>query len=285
MPARLRPSQPPPNARSSLAPAYSMCGHATLASSHALFELHPTADTITFETMSGTLTAQRGSTAGSIQLSFPHDLSVLSSPFLDLHAAREASVELEDRVKLEMGVKDACAAFAGRVVGAAKGRLGWIVEVDSETDLKGAKIDVRDWVSAMIESGRCSRRANKRGFATGVSQPFEGYVVFTQAASALSGDHIHSRVLDPPEVQQEDPVVRISQPLHSFAPLTLSTLADGLRTHDARTILARFPHHPFPSSPPNALDRQDPLRTTSERARRKARSRMETRGRKGTVAR
>lgn len=47
-----------------------LCGHATLASAHALWELHgETAPTLRFQTRSGELTAKK--TAGGIQLDFP----------------------------------------------------------------------------------------------------------------------------------------------------------------------------------------------------------------------
>jgi PhzF family phenazine biosynthesis protein len=51
-----------------------LCGHATLAAAHALFELgiHPIDKLIAFETLySGTLTAQRSNTTTEIELNFP----------------------------------------------------------------------------------------------------------------------------------------------------------------------------------------------------------------------
>ncbi|KAK4705685.1 trans-2,3-dihydro-3-hydroxyanthranilate isomerase, partial [Phenoliferia sp. Uapishka_3] len=149
---------------------FPMCGHATLASAHVLFATrYKGAALIRFETMSGILTAKRE--FDGLELDFPADAGVL------------AELAEGDREKLmgaleQMGILE----LKDSVRGCAKGKIAWVIEVAREVDLKGLKLDVR-------------------GF-----KHLGGYIIFTQASSDPAYD-IVSRVLDPVEEIQEDPVV------------------------------------------------------------------------------
>lgn len=111
---------------------FPLCGHATLASSHVLFNsLHTGADCLQFETMSGTLVARRVED-GRIELDFPADESVL-----------EYVVGEEEVDKLVSGVREACSnvkELEQEMVGCARGKLGWIVELGAGVKLEELKI-------------------------------------------------------------------------------------------------------------------------------------------------
>ncbi|ORY86644.1 hypothetical protein BCR35DRAFT_264186 [Leucosporidium creatinivorum] len=146
---------------------FPLCGHGTLASAHTVFASHcPSAELLRFETMSGTLTARRLE-GGKIELEFPDDT---------LEVTKTVSEEKEQR--LREAIKSASPEFEGKLLGWAKGKLGWIIELSAELELEKVKIDT----------------------------PFGGYVVFTQPAPLKAKEDIRSRVLDPVEEIPEDPV-------------------------------------------------------------------------------
>ncbi|KAI5476638.1 hypothetical protein MNV49_007416 [Pseudohyphozyma bogoriensis] len=146
---------------------FPLCGHATLASSYFLFtEHHPIAKLLKFDTMSGTLTAAL-LPSKKIELNFPADISVL-----DVVGVEKEEAIMEAIRRSGEGVKEALVAYA-------KGKLGWIIELKPEFKLKEAKLD-------------------SKGFAE-----LGGYVMYTQPSA---GGSINSRVLDPVEDIQEDPV-------------------------------------------------------------------------------
>ncbi|GAA5978990.1 hypothetical protein JCM10908_002762 [Rhodotorula pacifica] len=149
---------------------FPLCGHATLASAHYLFdEVHPEARQISFETMSGTLHTERTG-SGNLELDFPADSSVLDLP----DAAAVHSVR-----SLLTGVNE---QIAKEVIDVRVGKLAVIVELDGRFDLPSAQLDATPLA------------ASKR------------YFVFTQIAPLVSGFDIHSRVLDGAEACPEDPV-------------------------------------------------------------------------------
>ncbi len=95
-----------------------LCGHATLASAHILWEndLVDEADAIYFDTRSGKLTCKN--IAGKIEMNFP------SNPATECH--------LDDDVVKALGVKP---IFTG------KNTFDYIVEVASESEVTGADVN------------------------------------------------------------------------------------------------------------------------------------------------
>jgi PhzF family phenazine biosynthesis protein len=115
-----------------------LCGHASLAASHALFTLYHSATTITLETtLAGTLHAHKGAD-GRVTLDFPADHTVL-----------KPLEEAEGRYqRIVMAVLLAAPSLQiENIVGLAWGGLGPIVELTSEVDLKGLRVDVGGFVS------------------------------------------------------------------------------------------------------------------------------------------
>ncbi|GAA6015682.1 hypothetical protein JCM10207_008171 [Rhodosporidiobolus poonsookiae] len=150
---------------------FPLCGHATLASSHFLFtEQHPDATRLQFETMSGTLYASKLA-GGRIELDFPADVRTADA----VHATEED--------KLRGRLQQVDAALAAAVVGVARGKLGWIIELSQDFALEKMEIDpspLRD---------------------------LPGYFMFTQSAKTQhAGYDIYTRVLDPVEADPEDAV-------------------------------------------------------------------------------
>ncbi|BGP37123.1 hypothetical protein JCM10450v2_001031 [Rhodotorula kratochvilovae] len=169
---------------------FPLCGHATLASSHALFTTkHADAQRLRFETMSGTLHAARLDD-GRIELDFPADKEVLQ-PY-----AEEEEKTLRDMIVL------ANADLAKAVRGFALGRLGVVVELDEQFDLRNAKIDAKP----LAASSR--------------------YFIFTQPAHAHFPEFaIYSRVFDGAEDCPEDPVTGSAHCM--LAPYYLSPSSPG----------------------------------------------------------
>jgi predicted PhzF superfamily epimerase YddE/YHI9 len=98
-----------------------LCGHATLASAHVLWETGTLGlDTpARFETRSGTLTATRAGTAeGAVELDFPADPVAPAVP--------------------DPGLLD---ALAVAVRNASHGRIGWVLELGEELAVRGARPD------------------------------------------------------------------------------------------------------------------------------------------------
>jgi len=112
---------------------FPLCGHATLASAHALFSTrHPDAARIRFETMSGTLLAERLQD-GRVELDFPADQEILERN--DVEAKKVTSL-----------VEEAHAELSRHVVAIAVGRLGVVVELDASFDLQHAVINAKPLV-------------------------------------------------------------------------------------------------------------------------------------------
>lgn len=112
---------------------FPLCGHATLASAHALFSTrHPDARRIRFETMSGTLLAERLQD-GRVELDFPADQEILEGN--DVETKKVASL-----------VEEAHAELSQSVVAIAVGRLGVVVELDASFDLQHAVVNAKPLV-------------------------------------------------------------------------------------------------------------------------------------------
>jgi PhzF family phenazine biosynthesis protein len=97
-----------------------LCGHATLASAHVLWETHRLATDMParFETRSGTLTATRTGETGEVALDFPADPVTPTAPDPGLLGA--------------LGV----AARDG-----ARGRVGWLLNLGDERAVRDARPD------------------------------------------------------------------------------------------------------------------------------------------------
>jgi PhzF family phenazine biosynthesis protein len=95
-----------------------LCGHATLASAHVLWETHRLAAAVAarFETRSGVLTATRA--GDDVALDFPADPVAGAEPDPDLLEA--------------IGLRDAFAST---------GRIGWVLEVPDERAVRDARPD------------------------------------------------------------------------------------------------------------------------------------------------
>lgn len=122
---------------------FPLCGHATLASAFSLFTTrHPDLRRIRFETMSGTLHAERLGD-GRVELDFPVDEEVLGP-------SDEQEVE-----RVRSLIKQANADLAEAVTSVRLGRLGVVVELDAAFDLRGAALNAKCLVS------RCCCRHHK----------------------------------------------------------------------------------------------------------------------------
>jgi PhzF family phenazine biosynthesis protein len=118
-----------------------LCGHATLATAHILWEEGhlPTTEPARFETRSGLLTAKRTSTG--IELDFPsepvHEEVNDPGEFAELRAAIQAPI-----------------SFAGR------NRFDLLVDVETEEEVRGLRPDIRRLekfpVRGVIVTGRAS---------------------------------------------------------------------------------------------------------------------------------
>lgn len=175
---------------------FPLCGHATLASAHYLLdEVHPDADRISFETVSGLLHTTRSASGAGLELDFPADDSVLHSP----------SVATVQSVRARLaGVNESLAAA---VVDVRVGKLAVIVELDAAYDLATAGLDASPLVR-VCTSLRPSLPQHCSDATHPISQASsERYFVFTQVALASSDCNIYSRVLDGAEACPEDPVV------------------------------------------------------------------------------
>ncbi len=118
-----------------------LCGHATLASAHALWEERtaPASAPIRFATKSGTLTATRA--AGRIELDFP--------------LSAEAPVEPPSELLPALGV-------TARYVG--KSRFDFLVEVESEEIVRQATPDFRRLASAPVRGTIVTSRSSDPQF-------------------------------------------------------------------------------------------------------------------------
>jgi PhzF family phenazine biosynthesis protein len=118
-----------------------LCGHATLASAHALWEqgVAPTNAPIRFATRSGTLTAERQN--GQIELDFPLN--------------REERVEPPPEFLPALGV-------AAQYVG--KSRFDYLVEVESEAILRQMTPDFRRLASAPVRGTIVTSRSSDPKF-------------------------------------------------------------------------------------------------------------------------
>ncbi|GAA5846576.1 hypothetical protein JCM9279_006749 [Rhodotorula babjevae] len=170
---------------------FPLCGHATLASAHALFSTrHPGARRIRFETMSGTLLAERLQD-GRVELDFPADQEILERN--DVEAKKVASL-----------VEAAHAELSQHVVAVTVGRLGVVVELDASFDLEHAIIDAKP----LAASSR--------------------YIIFTQASHVHFPQHaVYSRVFDGAEDIPEDPVTGSAHCM--LAPYYLSPTSPGFK--------------------------------------------------------
>jgi PhzF family phenazine biosynthesis protein len=98
-----------------------LCGHATLASAHVLWETSRLAADVpaTFETRSGTLTARRpGDSVDGVELDFPSDPVTTADPYPGLLDALGVAVRT-----------------------ASHGRVGWLLELANEGAVRGARPD------------------------------------------------------------------------------------------------------------------------------------------------
>ncbi|GMK55140.1 hypothetical protein CspeluHIS016_0201960 [Cutaneotrichosporon spelunceum] len=142
-----------------------LCGHATLAAAAALFDLHPNAVEVEFETRwSGSLTArvlERGK-AKRVSISLPIPAELRPANPSEEAGARAA-------LKASSGVED--------VVRVAHFNFGVIVEVPSSVDIEALKVDVAQFLPTYPElfiitqvSGASTNGAviNSRVFAPGV---------------------------------------------------------------------------------------------------------------------
>jgi PhzF family phenazine biosynthesis protein len=93
-----------------------LCGHATLASAHVLWETDPLADPAKFETRSGTLTATRR--GEGVELDFPADPVTAADPDAGLLDA--------------LGVADAEVSY---------GRIGWVLELPDASAVRAVSPD------------------------------------------------------------------------------------------------------------------------------------------------
>jgi PhzF family phenazine biosynthesis protein len=98
-----------------------LCGHATLASAHVLWETRrvPVDTPARFDTRSGTLTATRSGAAGAdVELDFPADPIAPADP--------------------DHGLVDALAVSPRAV---SRGRMGWVLELADERAVRAAQPD------------------------------------------------------------------------------------------------------------------------------------------------
>jgi PhzF family phenazine biosynthesis protein len=102
-----------------------LCGHATLASSHALWEAgHTDKDQpIHFETLSGTLIASRVDNSGSIQLDFPSEAATA----VILQDSTDSSPTEEETMRL---LQDGLGLHtSGQILSVTRNRMDILVEV------------------------------------------------------------------------------------------------------------------------------------------------------------
>jgi PhzF family phenazine biosynthesis protein len=100
-----------------------LCGHATLASAHVLWETERLAmeDPAKFETRSGTLSATRAGASGeAVELDFPADPVAAIAP--------------------DPGLLEALGVGAR---GAARGRIGWLLDLGDEPAVRAARPDFK----------------------------------------------------------------------------------------------------------------------------------------------
>jgi PhzF family phenazine biosynthesis protein len=122
-----------------------LCGHATLAAAHALWEerLLPRTEPARFETRSGRLTAQCED--DWIALDFPAE--PVNSPITD-------SAELD-------GI---AAALGAPVVSAGRNRFDLLVELADETTVRGLQPDIRGVASFPVRGIIATSRSSSPGF-------------------------------------------------------------------------------------------------------------------------
>jgi PhzF family phenazine biosynthesis protein len=121
-----------------------LCGHATLASAHLLFETGRAAgEAVRFQTKSGELTAARRE--GGIELDFP--------------AFRSEPVLLPLAVAAALGVTPVSASRVARLIGES-----YLVEVGSEREVRGARPDPRALLAAGAPSVILTTRSETPGF-------------------------------------------------------------------------------------------------------------------------
>lgn len=169
-----------------------------------------------------------------IGLDFPAEQSVLDAPLVT------------DGAKFDSLVKALAAAAPGvekHIVAAGWSGWGPTVELDTQVDLKGLKVDVSHFVS--------DSHYDCDGSSTGGSPAFEqsqtadissSMVILTQPAPAESDNDVYSRVFAPAVGVDEDPVVRLPRlrRAETCAMLTWFPMIDWSRSHYSRAVLAWF---------------------------------------------
>ena len=122
-----------------------LCGHATLASAHLLFETgRGKGDELRFATLSGELRAQR-ERDGTLELDFP--------------AFRFESTLLPASVAAALGVTPLESSRVARLNGDS-----YLVEVETERDVRGARPDFRALIAAGAGSVILTARGEGSGF-------------------------------------------------------------------------------------------------------------------------
>lgn len=112
-----------------------LCGHATLASAHALWESGKATNRLRFATRSGELTAER--TAEGIELDFPADAPTALTD-------RALADEVVAALRLEAAGDAASTAAAGDVVRwVGRNRDKFVVELRDEAAVRAVRPDVR----------------------------------------------------------------------------------------------------------------------------------------------
>ncbi|BGP19595.1 hypothetical protein JCM10213v2_007690 [Rhodosporidiobolus nylandii] len=189
-------------------PEYELSGHATLATAHVLFPLHPSATSIKFTTrFSGFLFARR-SADGQIAVDFP------SADLLTLENGHRRRPKIVAAVCAATGLKEESVT-----------RVAWydaweapLVELAANVDLEGLKVDF----TAIATAGRLT--------------------ILTQPAPTSSGFDIYSRVFAPAVGINEDPVTGAAHT--ALCPFwlsgsSISRLHGSDSVHTSRTLKAR----------------------------------------------
>ncbi|GAA5826665.1 hypothetical protein JCM11251_002843 [Rhodosporidiobolus azoricus] len=180
-----------------------LCGHATLATAHALFTTrHPSATKITFNTrFSGALIATRNASDGSLSLDFP------AADILVLEEGHRRKPKIVEAVKKATGLGDEKI----KAVAYMDSFSGAVIELDESVELE--KLDVK--ASDIGGAGKL--------------------VILTQPAPASSGYTIYSRVFAPLLGVSEDPVTGAAHT--ALAPFWLRT-ASSSRLASAASVVA-----------------------------------------------
>ncbi|BGP19602.1 hypothetical protein JCM10213_000197 [Rhodosporidiobolus nylandii] len=184
-----------------------LCGHATLATAHVLFPLHPAASSIRFVTrFSGALYARR--LGDLISLNFP------AADLLTLENGHRRRPKIVGAVLAATGLKEESIL---RVVW-YDGSESPVVELAEDVDLEGLKVDF----PKIEPAGRT--------------------VILTQPAPASSEFDIYSRIFGPAVGINEDPVTGSAHTALCpswLSPESISRLHNADRVKQSRTIRAK----------------------------------------------